>query len=162
MTLHSKRPDSLAWERKDRASPAPLNLSKAQTRAIAEWIMEGYPEETCGLLVGTETLAGTNVVRVERARNVADQTLAKVRFEIDPLDWMHIESAARRQGLEVVGIWHSHPDHPSRPSRADFNTAWTKYSYLIARATTAGSRDMRAWRLIEGTFLEQQVIDPDA
>jgi len=137
-----------------------LFLKRAHMKTIAEWICEGYPEETCGLLVGSETQNGILVARVERARNVAEEQEAGQRFEIDPLDWMHIESAARRQGLEVVGVWHSHPDHPSRPSRTDFNSAWANYSYLIARATESGTRDMRAWRLIEGTFLEQQIIDP--
>ena len=120
--------------------------------------MEAFPQESCGLLIGRETPSGTIVRRVERARNVTAGDSTR-EFTIDPTDWMHIESAARRDGLDVVGVWHSHPNRMARPSRADFTSAWNGYSYCIARVTDEGLKDLRAWRRIEEVFLEQQVLD---
>jgi len=56
-----------------------------------------------------------------------------------------------------VGIWHSHPDHPARPSETDRAAAWEGWSYLIASVTDAGLSELRSWRLSGERFLEEPV-----
>ena len=67
------------------------------------------------------------------------------------------DQAARDQGLEIVGIWHSHPDHPAEPSVTDLASAWGGWSYLIASISLKGMQDLRSWRLHDGSFLEESI-----
>jgi proteasome lid subunit RPN8/RPN11 len=61
--------------------------------------------------------------------------------------------------LEVVGVWHSHPDHPARPSETDRNGAWEGWSYLILSVTAEGVPDLRSWRL-RGEHFEEEDVRP--
>ena len=69
---------------------------------------------------------------------------------------------ARGDGLEIVGIWHTHPDHPARPSETDSSAAWQGYTYLILSVGRQGVADVTAWRLVEGSFVEQLVEEVQA
>jgi proteasome lid subunit RPN8/RPN11 len=59
--------------------------------------------------------------------------------------------------LEIIGIWHSHPDHPARPSETDRAAAWEGWSYLIASVTKHGVADLRSWRLQGKDFVEENI-----
>lgn len=118
--------------------------------------VEGYPHEVCGLLLGRESPNGTVIERLERCRNLAADRLAD-RYVLDPDDFLAADQAARRDGLEIVGVWHTHPDHPARPSATDLEAAWEGYSYLIVSVTREGAVDRRAWRLAAGRFEEQKI-----
>jgi proteasome lid subunit RPN8/RPN11 len=65
------------------------------------------------------------------------------------------DAGARASRLDVVGIWHSHPDHPARPSATDERAAWEGWSYLIAGVGRAGLTDLRSWRLSGREFVEE-------
>jgi proteasome lid subunit RPN8/RPN11 len=69
------------------------------------------------------------------------------RFAVAPLDVIEADRAARALGLEVVGWYHSHPDHPARPSDYDREHAWPWYSYIIVSVNERAPRDMTSWRL---------------
>jgi proteasome lid subunit RPN8/RPN11 len=117
-----------------------------------------YPDEGCGVMVGGFAGPDVTVVRVIPGRNLVTDR-ARDRYELDPGDILAAEREARRQGLDVVGFWHSHPDHPARPSRFDTERAWPEYAYAICSTTAEGTVDVRAWRLGEagGEFEELEL-----
>jgi proteasome lid subunit RPN8/RPN11 len=145
-----------------------LVLPDARRAELTAWIRAGYPHETCGLLIGRSAAgqreAGepeaeggklrTEVVRVAQARNLNSER-ARDRYELDPADFMQADLAAREDGLEIVGVWHSHPDHPAEPSETDRAAAWEGWSYVIATVTADGVTAVRSWRLEGEHFAEE-------
>jgi len=121
---------------------------------VRAWACAGYPNEMCGLLVGRSL----EVVRAVPARNRAGER-ARERYELDPLDHLAAECAAQEQGLEIVGVWHSHPDHPARPSEADRLAAWEGWSYWIVAVSAAGAGEIRAWRLNGARELVEETLE---
>ena len=89
---------------------------------------EGYPHEICGIMVGPR--GDGEVTEVKRARNIVVDR-ARDRYEIDPRDHIRIQREADAAGLDIVGYYHSHPDHPAQASRFDTERAWAGYVYLI-------------------------------
>lgn len=137
---------------------ATLHLAAGLRARIEHWAAGGYPLETCGLLLGSRGDGDARVLDVASARNV-NQSRARDRYELDPLDFLAADRAARSAGLDVVGVWHSHPDHPAEPSVTDRAQAWEGWSYLIASVSADGVRGLRSWRLNGGHFVEE-VIEP--
>ncbi len=103
-----------------------------------------------------ETRNLTLVERITQAGNLATERRAD-RYRLDPDDFLEADIAARRDGLEIVGIWHTHPDHPSRPSLTDLEAAWEGYSYVIVSVGAGGVHDTRSWRLAGDEFVEQSI-----
>ncbi|HET9051208.1 MAG TPA: M67 family metallopeptidase [Candidatus Dormibacteraeota bacterium] len=129
----------------------------AELRRLAA---EAYPHEGCGVLVGSAGAPGGDVAVLEAtAGHNLRADRARDRYELDPGDIVAAERSARARGLDIVGFWHSHPDHPARPSQVDTSRAWPDYVYVIAATSPAGAGDVRAWVLGgEGEgFLEAQV-----
>src|SRR5262245_7956981 len=107
-----------------------LVLPLAVRGAIEVLVRVGYPNETCGLLLGRRDGKRVRVLGDWPARNVCRER-ARDRFELDPQDSLAAEAAASQAGLSLVGVWHSHPDHPAKPSPTDRAMAWPDWSYLI-------------------------------
>lgn len=116
----------------------------------------GYPAEACGLLLGRHDEAHCRVIAQHPARNL-NRERAGDRFELDPLDYLAAEEAASAAGLAVVGVWHSHPDHPARPSETDRVLAWPGWSYVILAVSRGQVVDLRSWRLAGEDFDEEEV-----
>jgi proteasome lid subunit RPN8/RPN11 len=135
----------------------PLLLPTAQARQLDSWARRGFPSEACGLLVGSTTDAADRVQRVEPARNLEAEQPGE-RFTLAPEDWMRIETRARGQGLQVLGVWHSHPSTPAVPSERDLASAWEGIAYLITPTEAGNPGPHRAWRLAGGVFVEQPVL----
>jgi proteasome lid subunit RPN8/RPN11 len=93
---------------------------------------------------------------VRAARNLAAAT-SPTSFELDPADHLAAEEEARALGLEVVGIWHSHPDQPPQPSRADEREAWHGWSFLIVAVDAHGLAELGSWRFVDGRFVAEPV-----
>lgn len=89
---------------------------------------EGYPDEICGVMLGPQ--AERVVTEVRRARNIIVER-SRDRYEIDPRDHIRIQREADATGLDIVGYYHSHPDHPAQASRFDTERAWAGYVYVI-------------------------------
>lgn len=89
---------------------------------------EGYPNEICGIMLGPR--GEGCVTEVRRARNIIVDR-SRDRYEIDPRDHIRIQREADAEGLDIVGYYHSHPDHPAQASRFDTERAWAGYVYLI-------------------------------
>ncbi|MDR1572273.1 MAG: M67 family metallopeptidase [Clostridiales Family XIII bacterium] len=107
-------------------------LSAEAEKLIREEGERAYPDECCGLLIGADGADGARSVSaalpVENARVEGERGR---RFAIGPDDFMRGEAAARRMGMGVVGVYHSHPDHPETPSEYDRERALPYYSYII-------------------------------
>ena len=134
-----------------------LSLRETERRKLAAWAVEAYPHEACGLMLGRRGERGVEVVEVRRARNL-NVTRARDRYDLDPVDYLAAEEAAAARGVELVGVWHTHPDHPARPSATDRSLAWAGWSYVIAAVTASGVTDLRSWRLDDGPDFEEEVI----
>ena len=133
-----------------------LVLPSAIRAEIDRWIRAGYPEETCGLLVGRNHLGRTEAARATVARNL-NRERPRDRYELDPADFLAADRAAREAGLEIVGVWHSHPDHPAEPSETDRLAAWEGWSYLIVEVTRLGVAAVRSFRLAGQRFEEEPI-----
>ena len=105
-----------------------------------------YPAECCGVLAGTVDGEGAkDVARLAPAVN--RRTDDPHRYLIAPDDLRRLEGELRAEGLEIVGYYHSHPDHPPRPSAFDTEHAWPWYSYLIVRIDRGRAADSASWVL---------------
>jgi proteasome lid subunit RPN8/RPN11 len=110
---------------------------------------EHYPEEGAGILLGEVGDASRRVMRIIRVENAFQEDSRHNRYRIDPREMLDAELEAERLGLEVIGVFHSHPDHPARPS--EFDRAWALpwYSYLITSVQSGQAHETRCWRLSE-------------
>lgn len=134
-----------------------LRIPHRVRAAITRHAAEAYPEECCGALIGTDG-EPRSVVRVVAAGNARSEDRAR-RYLIEPGAVLAVERGAEEDGLEVIGFYHSHPDHPARPSSFDRDHAWPWYSYVIVEATSSGAGAPRAWRLRDdrSEFEEQEI-----
>jgi proteasome lid subunit RPN8/RPN11 len=107
---------------------------------------EGYPHEICGALLGRENGDEREILAVFPLANQRDDS-PRNRFSIATEDVLRAKAAEREQKLELVGWYHSHPDHPARPSEFDREHAWPWYSYVILSVVERDPREMTSWRL---------------
>ena len=115
-----------------------------------------YPAECCGVLTGV-TEPGKTVARLYPVANA--RTDDPHRYLIGPEAFQAAERAARVEGLEVIGFFHSHPDHPAEPSGFDVAQAWPWYSYLIVRVERGHAADLTSWVLDpEGSRMDPEPI----
>ncbi len=135
-----------------------LHLATPLRDRLADLTVADYPREACGLLVGRLQPDATHVRQVFPVRNLNVER-ARDRYELDPDEHARVAAAARLEGLDIVGVWHSHPDHPARPSETDRAAAWEGWSYVIASVSPGGLQDLRSWRLQDGRFEEEDIVD---
>jgi len=133
-----------------------LRLPETLCKSVSAFARDGYPYESCGLLLGTRIGVENVVARVRQARNI-NLDRRQDRYEIHPEDFLDADREAREAGLDIVGVWHSHPDHPARPSETDRAAAWPEWSYVIVAVGPAGVKEIRCWRLNSEDF-EEEVI----
>lgn len=106
-----------------------------------------YPEECCGFLLGEMGPEGNRVVALHPVENRQEENRER-RYVITPADYNTADRAARAQGLDIVGIYHSHPDHPARPSETDLAEAtFPGYTYVIVSVKQGRAADLTAWTL---------------
>jgi proteasome lid subunit RPN8/RPN11 len=156
----------------------PLQLANLHLEAIRGHASKDYPSECCGIMLGKadgDRKQVTEIVPLPNLRH--DPTKAqellplddvgretdKNRFLIDPLEQMRVEKDARKRGLDVLGYYHSHPDHPARPSVYDRDHAWPWYSYVIIAVERGIPKDLTSWVLAEdrSAFQDEQVAVGD-
>ena len=121
-----------------------------------------YPEECCGVMIGTLRNGDqAEVVEIVSARNEREDGNRHNRFLISPQALLEAQRSARARQFEVVGYYHSHPDHPARPSDFDRDHAWPGQSYLIISVQSGEVADCRSWRLKDDrtAFDEETVLD---
>ena len=106
-----------------------------------------YPHECCGAMLGADKdAAGREVRALFPLINRRDDS-PRNRFSITPEDFRAAERAAAERGLDLLGWYHSHPDHPARPSEFDREHAWPWYSYVIVSVDGGVPKDLTSWQL---------------
>lgn len=123
-----------------------------------------YPEEGAGLMLGQAQDEDRSVVRILPIPNAREDSARHNRYLITAQDMLHGEQEAARLDLDVVGIFHSHPDHPNRPSEFDREWALPWYSYVITSVQSGNAVESRSWRLNEdrSAFNEEQILLKEA
>jgi proteasome lid subunit RPN8/RPN11 len=110
---------------------------------------ETYPHECCGALLGREIADDLReIVGLFPLVNRRDDS-PRNRFSITSDDVRDAEKSAREQGVDLLGWYHSHPDHPAKPSQYDQDHAWPWYSYVIVSVANGEPQHMTSWRLAD-------------
>lgn len=136
-----------------------LEINAGLLRAIERHGEAAYPEEGCGILLGRAEDGRKVVVEIVPVENRREDAARHNRYLIPPEAVLAGEQAAAQKGLDVVGFFHSHPDHPAQPSAFDRDHAWPWYSYLITAIHTGRAASTRSWRLLDdrSQFVEEEL-----
>lgn len=147
----------------------PLLLSRENLRVIHAHAERSYPNECCGLLMGYLTEDGRAVIDVwvtenswtaEVADNLADGLPSSKthRYWIAPAEMLAAMKDARQRDLEIIGIYHSHPNHVAVPSECDRRLAWAQYSYAIVSVMQGRAVDTQSWVLDENHQFQPEAM----
>ncbi len=125
-------------------------LPRALQARIHDQLRATYPNEGGGFLLGHSHGNGlVTVADVQPVENVFESEEQHHRYAMTPADWVRMEDEAEARGLQLVGYYHSHPDHPAVPSEYDRAHAWPNFLYLIVSVRGGQAVETRAWRLAE-------------
>jgi len=119
----------------------------------------GYPYEICGFLFGKDGNPRV-VTEVFECGNL-NKLKPETRYDMDPKDYMKGEALARQKGLDVLGIFHSHPDHPDKASETDRQAAWPGFSYVIMSIQKGKYASTRSWVLDDTSQFQEEPILPN-
>jgi proteasome lid subunit RPN8/RPN11 len=116
---------------------------------------QAYPEEGAGFLLGKQG----SVHDILPLPNAREDAARHNRYLITPQDYLRAEMAADERGIELIGVFHSHPDHPNRPSEFDRDWAQPFFSYIITSVQSGRAVESRSWRLLEdrSKFVEEEI-----
>jgi proteasome lid subunit RPN8/RPN11 len=154
-----------------------LILTPALLQEICHHAQQTYPEECCGILLGylgptaEKTLiqaiptrnAWSEATAVELQAQIAPSRHApnlarRDRYWIDPGDLLQAQKLARSRNQQIIGIYHSHPDHEALPSEADRRLAWSTYAYLIVSVHQGSATEALCWQLDENGQFEPEAL----
>lgn len=127
---------------------AALKISQEAEARIRTHAAKAYPHECCGALLGRDGDDGREVMALVPLENRRDDS-PRNRFSITPEDFRLAEQKASEKRIDLIGWYHSHPDHPAEPSEFDREYAWPWYSYIIVRSEAQGTKEMNSWRLAD-------------
>ena len=119
-----------------------VKILKSVYDEIKNHAERGYPNEVCGLLIGRDG----KIDMFKEGRNL-NRERARDRYELDPLSYIEADDEARAKGDRIIGIYHSHPDHPSLPSHFDREIASVDYVYIMLSIRNGRFHEGRAWIL---------------
>jgi len=141
-----------------------LEISPELLRQIRAHGEQAYPEEGAGFLLGKDKGDQRQVIAILGLDNAREQAARHNRYLLTPQDYLDGEDEAARHGLDVLGVFHSHPDHPNRPSEFDREWAMPWFSYVITSVDHGRAVGSRSWRLAEdrGSFVEETIQVRDA
>ena len=129
-----------------------LSLASSLDAAIRSHGAAAYPHECCGALIGRD-----GVVNEAFALPNTTEEGPRRRFLVRPSDYRDAERRAAETGAELLGFYHSHPDHPAQPSQYDLDHAWPFFSYVIVSVHEGVPGDMTSWRLRD----DRSAFDPE-
>jgi proteasome lid subunit RPN8/RPN11 len=151
-----------------------ITLSDNVRQAIARHAESTYPHECVGLLIGRIADGRKSAEAVYEAQNTWSPDVGltgsehehslRDRFYLDPRDYMRADRAARAQGLDIVGCYHSHPDHPAAPSERDRVGAQAvggaSFSFLIQSVRDGAAAELTSWLLTEDgqRFISEELL----
>lgn len=119
-----------------------LALRTVVDAAVRAHGRETFPHECCGALLGRD-----GVVHEAFALANTTEEGPRRRFLVRPDDYRMAETRAREADLDLLGFYHSHPDHPARPSQYDLDHAWPSFSYVIVSVMAGEDQLLTSWRL---------------
>jgi proteasome lid subunit RPN8/RPN11 len=141
-----------------------IAIGRRERAAMEAHARRTYPEECCGILLGSDS-AGRKTVRATIAiENAEEDAARRKRYTISPRDMLEADREARRTGTDVIGFYHSHPDVPAVPSATDLREAtWPALSYVIVCVRGGAVDGMRSWTLAEdrSAMNEEPILDAD-
>ena len=140
---------------------AMIQLGENQRDEIARHAERDYPCECCGLLLGSFEAGGLkSISEIYPISNAREEEAKRNRFLIRPEELLRGEQFAAERGLDVVGFYHSHPDHPAVPSQYDLEHAWPVYSYIVVSVDSEAAGDLRSWEMESdrSTFTEEEIL----
>ncbi len=118
-----------------------------------------YPEEGAGFLLGLQEEQQRLVTHIVLTANSREDAARRNRYLVTPQAYLQAEETADRQGVSVIGVFHSHPDHPNHPSEFDREWAQPFFSYLITSVQQGRAVASRSWRLVEDrSHFEEETI----
>ncbi|MBD2088859.1 M67 family metallopeptidase [Microcoleus sp. FACHB-1515] len=126
-----------------------LILTSDHLQQIQSHAQQTYPHECCGLILGHLEGDRKQVLEIHATQNAwsGDNFDTKRRYTIDPYDMMLVQKSSRDRNLNIIGIYHSHPDCEAVPSECDRLAAWPQYSYLIVSVHQGVAQDCLCWTL---------------
>jgi proteasome lid subunit RPN8/RPN11 len=127
-------------------------------QSIRDHAAETYPHECCGALIGRAR--EHHVSEVLALPNTTEEGPRR-RFLIRPDDYRRAERRASDRSLDLLGFYHSHPDHPARPSETDLARAWPNFHYVIVSVREGRPEDVRSWWLVDdrSMFTEEMLSE---
>jgi proteasome lid subunit RPN8/RPN11 len=128
---------------------------KAKELMVADAV-QAFPDECCGFFFGKEDEYGRRFITAVQVVNNAKEGDKRRRFEIAPFDYLKAEQYAEEQNLQLLGVYHSHPNHPAIPSEHDRLAAQPYFSYLIISVHDGRPGPIRSWRLNEERQFEEE------
>ncbi|MEO1416314.1 MAG: M67 family metallopeptidase [Bacteroidota bacterium] len=139
------------------ALQATLKIAPEAWTVMKEDAESRFPNECCGFFYGKDgEIRTVSLATVVHNSKEGDQ---RRRFEISPLDYMRAEKKAIAEGLDLLGVYHSHPNHPAIPSIHDLKQAVPHFSYIILSVQEGTYDHVRSWRLTEeGQFAEETLL----
>ena len=119
-----------------------------------------YPEEGAGLILGVLEQGMKKAIKLLTFENARELSARHNRYLLTPQDFLHGEQQAARLGLDVIGVFHSHPDHPNQPSEFDRDWAMPRFSYIITSVESGKAAGSRSWSLSEdrSRFDEERLL----
>ncbi len=147
-----------------------IKLNKQHLRIIFSHAESTYPEECCGVILGNLDRHCKTVVEIVPTQNAWNSEAAsdfpscdashskKRRYTIAPQDMLQLQKASREKNLNIIGIFHSHPDYPATPSEFDRNCAWQEYSYIIVSVQKGRAGDINSWVLDDDSQFQQEEL----
>ncbi|MBF2063207.1 MAG: M67 family metallopeptidase [Calothrix sp. C42_A2020_038] len=147
-----------------------IQLTHSHLQTIYTHAENAYPEECCGILLGT--IVGDNkrcikVITTSNAWNTEETPEAfthsqeygrNKRYTISPKDLLQAQKQAREDSLSIIGIFHSHTDNPAIPSEFDREYAWQEYCYIIVSVQKGRAVDIKSWYLDDNHQFQQQKL----
>jgi proteasome lid subunit RPN8/RPN11 len=133
-----------------------LVLNKDLMDKMVAHALDSYPLECCGFVFGCDQLDGRIITEVHIVSN-NQQGDQRRRFEIDPRDYLKAERYALEKEITLLGIYHSHPDHPAVPSKHDLKQAVPFFSYLILSTEEKQVKKITSWQLYHEQFEEEEI-----
>jgi proteasome lid subunit RPN8/RPN11 len=138
-------------------------LKEPAYRYIIRHATETYPEECCGIIIGTILNGRRVITEVRETKNTHSENHTR-RYLISPDEYRKAEEHARSEKKEIIGFYHSHPDHPAIPSDFDREYAWPWFLYIIIEIRNADIREIRGWQLHDDRsgFKEIKLLNNEA
>ncbi len=135
-----------------------INITKKIEKDFLRHSESDYPFECCGFILGNYHKNSSTGTKYLAIPNIKDENRER-RFLIDPIAYQKAEDQADEQGLSIISIVHSHPDHPDKPSEFDRQHAWPGFSYIIISVKKGKAVSYRSWQLNENRafFIEENI-----